>query len=770
MKLRLRHSAAAAILLLLSPGARPQDASAEKGFPFCPAGLDIPPRPVVEDVLEPGDIHVLADDVDLTEGDISHLTGHVQMTRDQQQVVADKVDYSEPADNADLWGDVRYWDESVYLQGKSAHLEFEDGTGSAQEADYRVLGNRGHGSAAELFWDVGKETRGTDIEYSTCEPEAEGPDLASNAWKISAREIILDHEEERGTAKHVVLRVKDIPVLYSPFLSFPLSDKRKSGFLMPAFGTSSNHGFEVRTPYYLNIAPQFDATVAPRLLTDNGVMAMGEFRYLFPRAHGQFGGEYLPSDNEFGDKDRSLINFVHEQTFARSGRLYATYNRASDERYLEDFGSQLAVTSARYLERRADLTYRGAWWDSMIRVQDYQTMDRTVPVTSRPYERLPQVRFNAYPLRGPNRLNFNAHVQFDNLDREDNDIVPDVHGARLDFQPFLSYPLQGRSAYLTPRLGLQFTQYDLNESGPFKSSPSRLLPIASVDSGVYFERDFDMSGSGYRQTLEPRLYYLYVPDDDQTDLPVFDTGIFNLSYEGLFRNNRFTGPDRLGDANRFTLAFTQRLFDAESGNPLAYFRIAESYYLSDVDVVSMVFNPAGQLVPFGATTDDPLGPIIGEAGMRIFNDWNLRSEIHWQPSENITEKLALRLLYHPLDGRLLNLAYRVRRSPSGDFRRNPTDIEQSDISFRWPLTPQWALVGRWNYAVPEGKSLEIFGGIEYESCCFGVRAVARRFLNNLDGDHSTGVYLQVELKGLAGIGKRTTEFLTQNIPGYESEF
>lgn len=759
-----------AVLLLLSRAACSQDAAPDTLFPFCPATFDVPPRPVVDEQLEPGDVHVLADHVDMVEGGVSHLQGNVQVTRDAQQATADEVYYSEPGDNADLSGNIHYWDDTIYLHSDTAHLEFDDKTGTAEHADYRILSNRGRGQGDKLFMEVDKITRGENIDFSTCEPEAEGVDLSSNTWKIWARELVLNHETERGVAKNMVLRIKDVPVLYMPYLSFPLSKKRKSGFLMPAFGSTSNHGFEARTPYYLNIAPQFDATLTPRVLTDSGVMGMGEFRYLFEHAEGRLDAEYLPSDNKFDDKDRSYISFTHDQTFGSRTHLFATYNRASDQRYLEDFGNQLSVTSARYLERRAELSYRGPWWKSIARVQDYQTMDESIPVTSRPYKRLPQIRVDAFPLRGANTVNFQTRLQFDYMDRQDNNVVPDVHGARVDLYPFLSYPLKTRGTWFTPGVGLQFTQYSLEASGPFKSSPSRLLPSASVDTGLFLEREFTVGDSSYLQTLEPRLFYLYVPDHNQLDLPVFDTSVYNLSYDGLFRRDRFTAPDRVGDANQVTLALSNRFIESETGNEMGYFRVAETLYLADVNVVSEIFNPAGQLVPVGPTTDDALGPVIAEAGTRVFTDWNIHGEVHWRPSDNITEKLALRAVYHPADGRILNLAYRVRRAPTGEFRRNPTDIDQTDVSFRWPVSPQWSVVGRWNYAVSEDKSLELFGGVEYESCCFGIRAVARRFLNNLDGDYSTGIYLQVELKGLAGIGKQTTDFLSQHIPGYETEF
>jgi LPS-assembly protein len=657
----------------------------------------------------------------------------------------------------------------VYLRGETAHLEFNDGTGSMKNASYWLLGNRGRGTADELFLDVGETTRGTRVNYTTCDPEAGGMDLESNFWSISASSITLNHEADRGSARNVVLRVKDIPVFYTPYLSFPLSKKRKTGFLTPGFGSSNNRGFEVRTPWYWNISPNMDATITPRVLGNSGVMAMGEYRYLFSRGFGQVNLEYLPSDNEFDDRDRSRVQFLHEQTFGSTGRLYAVFDDVCDKQYLEDFGNSLNTSSTRYLDRRADVWYSGSGWSFFGRVQNYETVDPSIPASSRPYSRLPMVRLNWLPVRGLNRMNLQILNDFSYFVRDDQEGFADVEGARVNVYAALSYPMETQATFLTPKLALRATQYSLEEPGPFKSSPSRIIPVASVDSGVYLERDFTIGDTDYLQTLEPRLYYLYVPDDDQDDLPVFDTGIYTDSFATLFREDRFSGVDRVGDANQFALSVTSRFMDRTDGSQLGHVRAGQIYYLADQDVIRQVLTADG-LVGSGTPRDAGVGPLLAEFSARVARYWNVMGEIHWEPEGNITEKLAFGLRYWPEDGRVVNLAYRVRRAPSGEMRRNPVDIEQTDVSVRWPFSERWSVVGRWNYAVPEEKSLEVFGGIEYDGCCWAMRAVARRFLNTLDGDYSNGIFLQLELKGLAGIGRGTVDFLEQRIPGYETDF
>ncbi len=739
-------------------------------WPFCPAPPDIPVRPIVEEELAPGDIHVLADRVNLTDQGISHLNGNVQITRDQQQVTADQVDYDKNSDNADLNGNVSYWDNALYMRGETAHLEFEDGTGTMQSATYQLIGGRGHGTANELFIDAGTRTKGKRVSYTTCDDEAPGVDLRSNAWRISASSINLNHESDRGDARNVVLRIKDIPVMYFPYLSFPLSDKRKTGFLSPGVGSTNNHGLEILTPYYWNIAPEMDATFTPRWLTDSGVMGMGEFRYLLGEGGGTVNAEYLPNDDKYDNKDRNLLAFTHTQTFGRSARMFLTYNRVSDDQYLEDFGSQLRTTATRFLERRADFSYLGGWWSLGTRFQDFQITDDSVDPASEPYQRLPSIRFTVAPLRGRNTLNANVIGEYSYFNRDSDIFLNEVNGSRLNIAPSISYPMQTRSTFVNPKLGAHLTQYDLSDSGPYSSSPSRILPVASLAAGVFLEREFDFSGQDYVQTLDPHLYYLYIPDTEQSDLPVFDTSIFGTSYSTMFRENRFSSIDRIGDANQLSIGVTSRIVNRNTGDDLGYVRFGQQYFFSDEDVIRQRLLPDGTILSDGRTSSDLLGPILGEFGITVMQDWHLKGEMQWEPNENITDKMVLRAQYLPNDGHILNFAYRVRRAPSGVLRRRITDVEQTDISFRFPLRQDLALVGRWNFAVPESKSLELFGGIEYESCCFGIRAVARRFLNNLDGDYSTGIFLQIEFKGLGGIGRNAVDFLNQRIPGYETDF
>lgn len=723
---------------------------------LCPAGLNIPDRPVVDAELDVDDTYMTADNADLIENGISTLVGNAEITRNAQQVTADTIQYNEPEDTADLDGNVNYWDETTFLNSEDAFLRFDNGVGDFSNADYILVESRGRGKAEKLTLDIGERTDMEVLEYTTCDP-------GDNFWSFTASSLTLNHESNYGKGRNVWLRIKDIPVFYTPYMSFPLSKKRKSGFLAPSYGTTNRNGFELRTPYYWNIAPNMDATLTPRLLTDSGVMAIGEYRYLYNRGSGQINLEYLPSDNGREDRHRNFIEVELNQRFANAGSFYLTYNRVSDKFYFEDFGSQLSVTSTSFLEQRGDITYSGNNWNVLARIQNYQTVNRSIPNISRPYKRLPQIIFNYNQPQKNQTLNFGFRSEAVYFDRGDDAVFinakNNVNGLRLDLRPYISLPLSTQATFLKPKLTLQYTQYALNENPSFKSNPNRVLPIFSLDSGIFLEREINLFGSDFIQTLEPRLYYLFVPHDGQTDLPIFDTGLYTLSFSSLFYEDRFSSADRVGDANQMTWAVTSRLIKQNTGENYGSISLGQIVYFRDREVT----------LPSLKERDETTSSFVTAFNTKIIKDTYISGDFQWNPNiSEGTEKITLQSTYNPEPGKILNLAYRVVRN--NEFNFVGTDIDQTDISFRWPITHNWSVVGRWNYAIPENRSLELFGGIEYESCCWGARAVARRFLSNIDGEFDTGIFLQMELKGLAGIGKKTVDFLKQQIPGYQSEF
>ena len=729
-------------------------AGADDDWLQCGSGFRIPERPPLEAAesdAEPGTIHLSADEADLVEEGVSRFTGNVTVEQDSRQLRSDMIVYDQFEEAIKAEGNVALWDRGIFLTGPSARADIEqDVVTFGPVAEFMLEDEHGHGDAAEIRSEGRERITASDVSYTTCNPgEAD--------WRITANEVVFDRVESTGTARDVWLEFMGQQVFHLPWISFPLGNQRKSGFLTPTFGTSGASGVEVTVPYYFNLAPNYDATLTARTMSDRGVQAQGEFRHLsHTYGFGRFAAEHLPSDSKFDD-DRTAFDLVHRQQWSDRWSTDGRFEWVSDGEYFEDLGSSLSQSSQTRLPRRFDANYRGDGWRTRVRFQDFMALDRSI---SRPYARLPQVLVRTNRPQNNNAPNLGATAELTYFDHESR-----TTGARMDLQPALTYPMRSAAAFMLPKATLHVTGYNLNRSAAEAArddAPSRLLPSFSLDSGLFLERPVSLLGKSLIHTIEPRIYYLLVPYDRQDDLPRFDTSRPTFSFAQLFRENRFSGGDRIGDANQVTLALASRLLD-ESGGELARAGIGQIRYLSDRKVTLAEGDE-----PETTRTSD----LVGEIEARPSRNWRLRAGLQYDTSADRTEKHVLNARYQPNPRSVINAGYRLVR----DINPAKT-IEQADLSFAWPLGPDWRTVGRWSYALNEDSNptLEAFGGLEYDSCCWGFRAVARRFRRSgarIDGEdsYSNGIFLQLELKGLTSVGNRTEALLTRGIPGYENEF
>ncbi len=669
---------------------------------------------------------------------MSTLKGNVEVVRASGELHADTVLYDRQTQILDSAGNIEYWNPDIYATGSQAHFELDSNQGWINDVHYRLVGTRGRGEAATVSMGGRNVLLLEKATYSTCPPGP--PD-----WLFLAKSIKLDRLAQAGTARNVKVLFKGVPIFYSPYLSFPLSHARKTGFLTPSFGSSAEVGAEVTVPFYWNIAPQMDATIGVREMSKRGPMLQGQFRYLLPRGEGQAALEYMPKDRQLGES-RGLYTFRHAQDLGQRWHTDLNLNHVTDHRYFEQLGTNLEVSSTSYLERRADLTYQGDAWGALGRLQGYQTINDNIAPADRPYHRVPQlVAATSLPQKN-RRLNLSLYGEFVRFERDFG-----VTGNRIDLNPAVSFPIRTPATFLVPRLALRHTRYALENVAPgVSTSPKRTTPTASLDSGVYFDRELQIGSRAYTQTLEPRLYYLYVPFRNQSNLPVFDTAAYTFNFAQLFREERFSGADRVGDANQATLALTTRLLDKATGDERVRLSIGQIHYFKDRKVTL-----PGEPVERTRSSD-----LVAEIAAQVARAWQVRAGFQQDTSHNLTQKSALAVRYQPDSDRVLNLGYRFVRGA----------VEQADVSTRWPLSNHLAVVGRFNYALPEKRVLESFGGLEYESCCWALRTVVRRYLNSVEGTHLTGIFLQLELKGLGSLGQKTRSFLQQQIPGYDNAF
>ena len=659
------------------------------------------------------------------------LSGNVLMRRADQRLQADFLSYDQATGRVMADGNITYSETDLSLTGEHVELELQADRGLVKGVQYRLFQRHARGGASSVRFDDINTMRMADVTYTTCDP-------AATDWLLTAREVTLHKDEGKGEARSARLDFKGVPFLYLPYLSFPIDERRKSGFLVPSFGTSVTSGFDVSIPYYWNISPDQDATITPRLLSKRGLQMIGEYRYLATSSHGQTAVEFLP-DDKLNNKDRSLFSYREDGVFAPRWTSSVDLNTVSDDDYFNDLGDSLSTSSTAYLNRSIDAGYHGDFWSLHTLVQDYQVLNG--PDT---YQRLPQLRLLAELPSHPLGLSYRMFGEFDHFKIGSGEPT----GSRLDLTPEISLPMGGGVYELTPTLGLRHTRYALDNLAPGVSqTPSRTTPIFSLDGGLFFERSFNWHDAALTQTLEPRLYYLYVPYRDQTALPVFDSTELDFSIDQLFRTNRFSGADRMGEANQLTLALTTRFLEDASGQQRLSASLGQIQYFRDRNVT----------VPGGVAQSGNNSDIVAEAQVRLNQEWSSVASLQWNPENSRTDKGVFQVHYQPATDRIVNFAYRFRDGV----------LEQTDVSTQMPLNRNWHVVGRWNRSLRDNQDLEKLLGLEYQSCCYALRVVWRNYVNDVSGSANNAVFVQLELKGLTRIGQDVSGLLEHGILGYQ---
>jgi LPS-assembly protein len=749
-------------------------------FKPCPLGtFNCPPRPVSFALCRPNALlefyqpglptdslgresaltNIYAEHVDSANRTLYRLTGDVTLRRYDQLLNADRLDYNDQTTAYDARGHVTYQDSGQLLSASRIHGTTTPDYALANNVRYQILASHGNGRAAQAELIDPEHSRFSQATYSTC-------DTGHRIWEFRAKKLTTDKIEGVGVARDATMRLGNIPFLWLPYFSFPTNNERKSGFLYPTFANNGNSGFMFAIPYYLNLAPNYDATFTPHLYAERGLMLGSEGRYLFGGTHGQLNLDYLPNDQRAGSDhhgrerdiedgiDRYLLQFANASRISDNWRFTTSIRRASDKYYFQDFESDLKrYTTPSTLHSNGYVSGSGEWWDAALGADYYQNVDPIYSDTHTKYKRWPRATFSiALPLSRHYFLGMNNEaVAF----RKD-DVV---EGNRVDLYPYLEADYQGAAWYVRPRVAWRYTGYELIDDphryGFTNRTPSRSVPIASVDSGLIFERAAPLFGTNYTQTLEPRLYYLRVPYRDQRDLPIFDSRTMTFAYWQLFSPNRFSGADRQMDANNLTAALTTRLLDA-GGVQKAALSIGQIRYFSPQRV---------QLSPRARATDFKRSDYVAQLDLSLTPEWRLASVYQWDPNDRRTDVGTLQVQRRLGATGIVNFAYRYRLHY----------MEQFDASAAIPITENWRLLTRWNLALRQSshwergqpKTLAALVGVEYDNCCIALRLIGRHYVRNVHGDTDNAVMFEVQFKGLGSFSPQTENFLHHAILGYQ---
>ncbi|WP_162932577.1 LPS-assembly protein LptD [Solimonas sp. K1W22B-7] len=704
----------------------------EEGGASCPQ-LDFG-VPAPELALDPEQVILNADNAALEEGGLSKLTGSVRLRQGDKLFSAEQMDFDDRENSVRVNAESVFRNREMSVRSQQSEFDLDSQTGVFHRSEFTMPASSAHGTAERLSLNREGEADMEKVSFTTCAPKSRG-------WELKAGDIHMDREEGFGTARNARLDFLGVPILYAPWFRFPIDDRRHTGLLYPTIGDSDRTGFDMQVPLYINLAPNYDATLTPRLMTERGTQVATDFRYLLGSGEGKARYEYLSEDRQTGEM-RDYLHFEHQSLINRRTALSMQYDGTSDQSYFEDFGGRLDLTAITHLERSARLTYQApAAYRVQALVQDFQPLSSALVAVDDPYRRLPQVLVDAETRKSlfDTRAGFNG--EYVNFAREDS-----VQGQRIDLRPYLRTEREGAAWFARGQLEYDYTTYRLTDLGfaPGQSQdPSRSLPSLSAEYGLRFERVTD---SGQLQLLEPRAFYLYTPYENQDDLPVFDGGEPDFEFTQLFAHNRFLGRDRVSDANQVAIAASLRQLDPDSGVTRFNASLGQLFRLEAPRVT----------LPGGTAPDSGATDFIASLDYRISEKLRTVLAAQWSPNDNKFNRSSLGLSYRS-ERRRLDVGYRYREN----------QLEQTDLILSTPLWQRWSAAGRWRYSVDDNQTLDSQAGLQYETCCWTMRTSYRRYIATTAGEYSSGVYVQLVLKGLGQIGSGGSSLLQSDSDFYQ---
>jgi LPS-assembly protein len=682
---------------------------------------------------------ITADSVEAKDGQALEATGKAELRKNDELIKADHLLFLQESKELFADGDVLIEKKGTELTGPSLKIDLENNTGEMEKPSFVFTDSKVRGSAEVLHIEGKQNYTFEGASYTSCP-------VGNDDWLLKMGELQLDRNTQVGTAYNARIEFMGVPFLYTPWMTFPLNDQRKSGFLGPTYGSTTKGGHELTVPVYWNIAPNYDATFSPRFIKNRGTLYENNFRYMGSSYSGIYNYNGINQD-KLTLQDRSYSTLSHVQNFGYGFNGSLNLNQASDDAYLRDFSSVPIIATQKNLLNEAALVYSGGgWWSASARAQTYQTLQDPDAPVELPYRRLPQVNLGAQRVIGGVNTGLTAeYVEFSH--------PTSVNARRVVIYPSVSYPLVSDMAYyMTPKMGLHHTEYALgdNVNGLYELNYERNVPIFSMDSGMTLERDFTVSEHDYVQTLEPRMYYVNIPYRDQ-NMPNFDSALAPFSFVQMFTDNRFLGSDRIGDAEQVTTALTSRLLDGDTGIEKLRVTVGERFSLKTPQVY----------IGTQTATSNQSDVLIGVAG-KLTSSLSLDSLAQYNPNESRTEMFVATGRYLPEAGKVLNLGYRYTYNP------DPTLIlKQVDLSTQWPFYGRWHMVGQLQYSLQQNRSVQALFGLEYYQDCWAVRLGSRRFVTALNEVSST-IFIQLELNELIRVGDDALGSLKSSVPGYSA--
>jgi len=686
--------------------------------------------------------------------------GNAILKKGNTTIKAEVIEYDEVSEKIITTGNTNIDLESMSLRGSKLSLKLSDETGQMDDASFifknadkpeKSVIKRGvvvtkrsydfRGDAKAIFFEGENKKRFQSSRITTCEAD-------SDDWYLKSSNMEVNTKTDRANASNAILEFKGLPVLYTPYIDFSLNKNRKSGFLGSTFGTTSQSGFEFRVPYYFNISPNMDATLTARYLGKRGPLADGEFRYLTENYSGFNQLQYMNHDQSSGQDNRYYVKLDHQHKFNNGWSASYNFQKVSDDTYFSDLATMIQVTSVVNLPQRANINYAGETWKFNALTEKYQTLTNA---SNSPYQRLPQLNLSGRKDFDSYILDFKSQwAYFDRDEKFTYGLNEKPTGSRLSITPGISVPFTNTYGYIKPKLSANVRSYNLNNSSI--GNKDIFTPIVSVDSGMYFDRTVNLLNQNFTNTLEPRLFYVYIPYKDQSALPNFDTGLADLNMQTLFSENQYNGQDRINDANQLTASITSKFID-KNGKERLSGTLAQRYYFEDRKIFGTELNAKK------ANSDIFMG-----ATVRLANSLNLDAMFQYDPDSSKLLRSTLSSRYNPEPGKILNLSYRMIENVSDSNQ----DLKVFNAAGQWPLGNRFYSIARYNYDLKTSQTIEVLGGVEYDGGCWVARTVFDRISLPTNPEPNYTFFMQLELNGLGTIGsdaRKLNNFLYRNVPG-----
>ena len=700
----------------------------------------------IEDLSE-NDILIEGDSLESILDRKLRASGNALISKGNQSITADFIEYDQISEELYAKGQITITTPDLELKGSELEMSLAENTGSIANGSFVANINENtpsrfnkelRGTATKIFLEGEDKKKLENAKVTTC-------DAGQNEWFITSDETIIDQSSGNIKAKHATLTLKGVPIMYSPYVDFSTTSQRKSGWLLPTAGSTTTSGFETSIPYYFNLSPTHDATLTSRYMEKRGLQFDGEFRYLSKNYKGTSEIQYLNKDRDADIDNRYLLDIKHQHNFGNgfSGTVEYEKVKSNDNNYFADMSTSIAVTSQVSLRQTAHLDYKktddSSDIEGSLKVQEFQNLTSASPYELKPSFNLSYKKDWEDKADQSLFLQTGADFSYDQFDTGNNAAKNIATGARIASTPSVSFPMEASFGFLKPKMIANLRHYDLDDAST--SQKSLAIPTVSLDSGLYLDRPFKLSGYNFTQTLEPRIFYTYTPYEDQSDIPYFDTSLNELNTTTIFQENQFSGKDRVMDTNAITTALTTRVID-DSGYDWMLLTMGQRFYLSDRKVLEE------DRYANSSYKGDKSDFLVG-AQANLTKSLKITSDYEYNFSEDTTNKFTAAARFRPEPGKVLNASYRMVLNPSS----GKYDVKQYLLSGQWPLSSGWSALASYNYDIYERQDIESMVGAEYDAGCWSAQMMFHRLQLATSETSTDTFFLMLEIGDLGSFGQ-----------------